>query len=474
MRIAKNDRKIDGCLTLMIEEENENLLEKKRRILEGPPLKTLLWLSWPTIIANYVNMAYNLINALWLGRLGVEEFDAPTITSTVIWIFQSVGMAYSTAGSTIISQYFGGGELRKSIKSSGFTLSFLLILSIFITIPAYLITPNIVSLMNTPQNVYSYAVSYMRISLLGTPLVFLSFALTSIMNSYGDTRTPTKINIAGILLNMFLDPLFIFGLFGFPRMGVSGAAITSNIARGFQVIGLSLAIRNGKLGVSISKKDMTLDRYIFKLINKVGLPLAVQNVVINLAFSIMMTIVAYFGDAAVAAYGVTLRLLDIVQSFTWGVNRGLSIMIAQALGAGNKERAKIIANIAHKFIFTVLLIGATIISVFRAELLRAFINNDNVVSVGSSLMIAFASSLPFLGLFFTSSALATGSGKTLSFTILSIIRLYVFRIGLSILFGFITGLGMIGVWIAISLSNLYAGIGGYLWARKGTWLSKTV
>jgi len=448
--------------------------ERKRKILEGPPLRTLLWLSWPTVIANYVNMAYNLINALWLGRLGVDEFDAPTITSTVIWMFQSIGMAYSTAGSTIISQYFGGGEMRRSVKSSGFTVFFLLFLSIFITVPAYLATPALVSLLNTPQSVYPYAVSYMKISMLGTPLVFLSFAFTSVMNSYGDTRTPTKINIAGILLNMILDPLLIFGLFGLPRMEVTGAAITSNIARAFQAVGLYVMISRGSLGISIPKEDVSFDAYIFKLVNKVGLPLAVQNVVINLAFSIMMSIVAYFGDAPVAAYGVTLRLLDIVQSFTWGLNRGLSIMVAQALGAGMKERAKRVAEIAHKFVFTVLLIGAALILIFRAELIRAFINDDSVVSVGSSLMIAFASSLPFLGLFFTSSALATGSGKTLNFTILSIVRLYVFRIGLSVLLGFLLGMGMIGVWIAISLSNLYAGIGGYLWARKGTWLSKAV
>lgn len=458
----------------MKDEGASGLQEKRERILEGPPLKTLLWLSWPTVIANYVNMAYNLINALWLGRLGVEEFDAPTITSTVIWMFQSIGMAYSTAGSTIISQYFGGGEINKSVKAAGFTLFFLLILSIGITLPVYFATTAIVSLMNTPQNVYPYAVSYMKISILGTPLVFLSFALTSIMNSYGDTRTPTKINIAGIILNMILDPLLIFGLFGLPRMEVKGAAITSNIARGFQAVALFSAMRKGRTGISISKQDLSFDNYMFKLINKIGLPLAVQNVVINLAFSIMMTIVSYFGDAAVAAYGVTLRLLDIVQSFTWGINRGLSIMVAQALGAGRLQRAKEVASATHKFIFLVLLFGAAAISIFRAQLIRAFINDDSVVAVGSSLMIAFAASLPFLGLFFTSSALATGSGKTLSFTILSIVRLYVFRIGLSILLGFITGLGMIGVWIAISLSNLYAGVGGYLWAKKGTWLSKAV
>jgi Na+-driven multidrug efflux pump len=149
-------------------------------------------------------------------------------------------------------------------------------------------------------------------------------------------------------------------------------------------------------------------------------------------------------------------------------------MVAQALGAGRMDRAKSIASLSHRFVFAILSVGALLISIFRAQLIRAFINDDAVVAVGSSLMIAFAASLPFLGLFFTSSALATGSGKTLSFTILSIVRLYVFRIGLSLLLSFVTGLGMLGVWAAISLSNLYAGIGGYLWARKGSWLSKAV
>lgn len=458
-----------------MEGSSKGVEKNRERILNGRILPVLLWLSWPAIISNYVNMSYNLINAIWLGRLGVAEFGAPTLTSPLIWLLQSIGMAYATAGTTVISQYFGAGDIEQSRRSTGRLISFLMLLSAVVTVPGYLFTPKLVELLNAPVSIYKFAVKYMEISMLGTPLVFLSFALISAFNAYGDTRTPVKFNIASIVLNILLDPIMIFGLLGFPSLGVVGAAVTSNIARAFLAFGLLwYYLKKADKRVVAKKEDLILEKAWLSILNKIGLPLVVQNVTVNAAFSFMMGIVAYFGDAAVAAYGISLRVLDIIQSFTWGINRGVNIMIAQSLGAGKKERAEEVASISHKFIFAVLLIGSVIIATIREQIITLFVNDADVIAIGSQLLLYFASTLPFLGLFFVSSALATGSGRTLYFTIISIVRLYVFRIGLSLLFGFYLSFGASGVWLAIALSNLYAGLGGYVWARRGDWLKGPV
>ncbi len=358
-------------------------------------------------------------------------------------------------------------------KSAGQLVAFTFILSSILSIPAFILSPYLLTAIHAPSDIYPLALSYIRIIFLSVPLVFMGFAFNTIANSLGDTRTPTILNIVSSVVNMIIDPIFIFGYLGFPVLGVKGAAIATTLSRAIISFSGLYLLFHGYKDIKLTLDDLKLEKWWLSLVTRIGTPLAIQMSSNSLGFTIMMGIVSYFGSIAVAAYGVAIRILDVLQAFTWGVNRATSIMIGQNLGANYRDRAKRIAFIAQASIFIILSIGGILI-IFRNVLVTIFVNDPSVINEGAILLSYFAIAMPFLGLFFTSSAIVNGSGHTHVFTLISILRLWVFRIGLGYIQGFQMGYGTIGIWIAISLSNILAEAIAFLWVKTDSWLKKVV
>ena len=446
----------------------------RTKILNGPAVKTIFWLAWPIVLANLVNISYNLVDAFWLGKLGREAFGAPTVSWPLIMLFYSLGMGYATAGISIISQYFGAGEFRLASKSAGQLVASILSLGLTLSILGYALSPSVLELMGVPKDIYPLAVSYIRTIFLGVPLVFLGYAFITIANAAGDTRTPTWLNITSALTNIVLDPLFIFGYLGLPKLGVVGAAVATVISRSILSIAGGYFLIKGFRGIKLSISDLRIEGWWVKKIFKIGTPLTLQQSSNALGFTVMTSLVSRFGSVAVAAYGAVIRVVDIMQAFTWGISRATSIMVGQNIGAENYDRAKKVAYISSAITATILSIGALGIWLAREWVISVFISDVAVVAEGAKLISAITPSLPFFALFFVAGAVAGGSGHTSFFAFLSILRLWVLRIGLSYVLALNLGLGVWGIWLAMSISNVVSGSLSLAWLAKGNWLRRVI
>ena len=453
---------------------NGDIYRIRTKILEQPITKTLFWLAWPMIIANLVNMSYNLIDAFWLGKLGKEAFGAPTVSWPLIMLFYSIGMGYSFAGISLIAQYTGAGKLDKASRSAGNMLFFMFITAITISVIGYTFSPTILALMNIPSDVIGKATNYIRIIFIGIPFTFIGFAFIAIANSLGDTRTPTIINIISSTINLILDPILIFGLFSLPALGVVGAALATIFSRSLiSIIGVYLLARGYK-GIKLGLKDLVIEKWWLKKIFHIGTPMVLQQTANSLGFVIMTSIVSFFGSTAIAAYGVAIRIIDVMQAFTWGLQRATSIMVGQNIGAQQYHRAKKIAFKSMIIILSFLTIGSIIIYLTRDLTVGVFIAEKDVIIEGTRLLSIFVWSIPFFGLFFIANGVAAGSGHTWFMSMLGIIRLWVFRIGFSYFLAFILGMGVVGVWIAMTLSNVVAGLIAIIWLLRGTWARRVI
>jgi len=188
----------------------------------------------------------------------------------------------------------------------------------------------------------------------------------------------------------------------------------------------------------------------------------------------MTSLVSRFGSVAVAAYGAVIRVIDIMQAFTWGISRATSIMVGQNIGAENYGRAKKVAYVSSAITATILSIGALGIWLAREWVISVFISDVAVVAEGAKLISAITPSLPFFALFFVTGAVAGGSGHTSFFAFLSIFRLWVLRIGLSYVLALNLGLGVWGIWLAMSISNVVSGSLSLAWLAKGSWLKRVI
>ncbi len=439
-------------------------------MLRGKPLSVLLWLAWPAMIAGYVTISYNFIDSLWLGRLGKLAFSAPTVSWPLVYLLVAIGSGYIAGGLSIISQYNGAGKFEKTRESAGSLFTLSLLLSFLLAYPPAFFANRLLEFMGVPSDVLPFATVYLRVVLLATPLAYIGISFTMIAHAIGDTRTPTWINASSSIMNMILDPLLIFGLLGFPKLGVLGAALATAISRGYTAVVAVLLLFHFYDKLRLDWSHLGIKREMIYRMNKVGIPLAIQRASNNLGMVILVSIISSFHAVAIAAYGIGIRVIELFQGFSNGMSRATSILVGNNIGAGERERAYNIVMIAYKFVLAVFVFGATAIISERYDIASLFIKETSVVNEGGAALLLFSLSLPFYGIYYVSSGVASGSGHTKVMTLISIIRLWVLRILLAFILAYIVGLGSMGVWAAISISNIGAGVMSLVWVKRKRWL----
>jgi putative MATE family efflux protein len=449
-------------------------IRTRERILNGPILKTMVLLAWPVMVTSALQALYNLVDAFWLGRLSTAAVAAPGMAWPILFFFMSFAGGFQAAGSTFVAQHFGAGDRRGAEESAGQLLGFLWILSVILGALGYGLAPTVLRLIRAPEEVFPYALTYLRIECMGLPIMFVAQAFGGFMVGLGQTRFLMYINASSLLLNAVLDPVFIFGWGPIPAWGVAGAAWATVLSRAVvAAVGLGILF-SGKRGLRLSLRDLwpRLSRVLPIL--RVGLPNVLDQASTSFGFVVMMGLVAGFGTTVVAAYTVGNRIINLINVVSWGAGSALVAMIGQNLGAENYERAAQVARrgITATFLALVGLYGVTLL--LRRPMFAMFVPDPNVIQEGVWYIAIFGISIPFFGLFDASAAVFRGAGHTVPPMIMAIVRLWGLRVFLAWLFGYQLGFGTTGMWVGMTLSNVLAGIALVLWLRRGTWKRRVV
>jgi putative MATE family efflux protein len=449
-------------------------IRTRERILNGPILKTMVLLAWPVMVTSALQALYNLVDAFWLGRLSTAAVAAPGMAWPILFFFMSFAGGFQAAGSTFVAQHFGACDRRGAEESAGQVLGFLWILSVILGALGYGLAPTVLRLIRAPEEVFPYALTYLRIECMGLPIMFVAQAFGGFMVGLGQTRFLMYINASSLLLNAVLDPVFIFGWGPIPAWGVAGAAWATVLSRAVvAAVGLGILF-SGKRGLRLSVRDLwpRLSRVLPIL--RVGLPNVLDQASTSFGFVVMMGLVAGFGTTVVAAYTVGNRIINLINVVSWGAGSALVAMIGQNLGAENYERAAQVARrgITATFLALVGLYGVTLL--LRRPMFAMFVSDPNVIQEGVWYIAIFGISIPFFGLFDASAAVFRGAGHTVPPMIMAIVRLWGLRVFLAWLFGYQLGFGTTGMWVGMTLSNVLAGIALVLWLRRGTWKRRVV
>ncbi|MEJ2053940.1 MAG: MATE family efflux transporter, partial [Calditrichaceae bacterium] len=189
-------------------------MNSKLDLTEGPILKSLISLTVPIILANLLQTAYQLTDTFWVGRLGTDAVAAVSISFPIIFLTISLGSGLTVAGTIFVAQFKGKKDQQAVDHITSQTLFMVVIISSILAVIGYILTPAIIRLMGTESKVYAGAVSYLKISFIGMVFTFTYMAFQSLMRGVGDVKTPMYIVLGTVLLNLALDPLFIFG-YGF-------------------------------------------------------------------------------------------------------------------------------------------------------------------------------------------------------------------------------------------------------------------
>lgn len=450
-------------------------MNRTKSLTEGPILNTIITLAIPIIFANILQTAYQLTDTFWVGRLGTEAIAAVSISFPIIFLIISLGAGIAIAGTILVAQYKGKQEQKAVNHITLQTLMMVIIISIILATIGYFLSPFFIKIMGAEPSVYASAVSYLKVSFIGMVFVFTYMVFQSLMRGVGDVKTPVYIVLGTVLLNLFLDPLFIFGYGIVPGYGVAGAAIATIFTQALAaVIGIFILI-NGKFQIQLNLRDIKPDFPLIKKMFWLGLPASIEQSTRALGMTIMTILVASFGTLALAAYGIGGRILSFIIIPAMGLSMATSTLVGQNMGAGNIDRVDQIIKYSMRAGFIVLTIVGIFAFIFAQYLATFFIPGELETIASSALFIKImALSFGFVGIQMAINGAFRGSGNTMLSMVLSIISLWVLRFPLAYILSKHTALLEVGIWIAFPVGNIIAVIIAYSWFKKGSWKERKV
>lgn len=431
-------------------------------------------MAWPAMVSSFLHNIYNLVDAFWLGKLGMTALVAPTVTMHVVFLGIALAMGLGGGGMTLVSQYKGAGDHRNLGRAAGQTLTLLLSASLVLAAAGLVFMRPILLLMHTPADAMTETMDYMLWILVGMPFLFAFFVYQSIHTGLGDTMSPLRVNLIAVTVNLVLDPLLIFGYGPFPAWGVAGAAIATSFSYAVGcAFGFSRMLR-GQSGFRLHLSDMRVDADMLRRIVKVGLPMSVGQTTTALGFTLLLGVVNTFGSAVTAAFGVGNRIIMMTMIPVFGLAQANAAAVGQNLGADRPDRASTSVKASAGLIASILLPITTATFFLGAGISRLFVNDPEVAQYGHDLFRITSPSVFAFGFIMVLLGAFQGAGHTVPIMVLNVSRLWLLRIPASYILAITLGLGPIGLWWGMFISNTATAVAAALWFSTGSWKRKVI
>lgn len=444
------------------------------KVVSGPILRTLLWLGIPLLLSHLIFVAYHVLDAYWLSLYGEVTVAVPRQVWPVIMLFQALLNALTAACMSIVSQYIGSKNFREASLSASrfFTVAFIIgaaQCTLLLSLRGYIFT----LVISTPPEIFEDMMKYSAVISFDVFFNCISFTYLTLLQSVGDTRRPALINGIAVGINTILDPLLVLGIGPFPRLGVVGASLTDVLGKIISIIGLTYIIRKSYPELKVRfTRDINLEWV--RLVLRIGLPIMAFGLTNGFAFLAQLRIINLLGIVAATAYSIGFVIMDIVDGALWGLSGANSIMVGQNLGAGNSARAREVSYKTALFLFILVAIGSALVYPIRVNLVEVFAQDPKIIAEAELFLRTLLPTLPFFGIFMIAMSTGRGSGHTTFPTLIGILRLWAIRVGLGYFLAFSMGMGTLGAWLAISLSNIVGGVIAIAWIKYGRWAKAVI
>jgi len=408
------------------------------------------------------HFSFNLIDSIWVGRLiGPAALAAVSTAGFYIWVALSLGEMVEIGLIAVAARRHGEGNAERAARAAAAAVAYALVAGLVVSVVGWGVMGAMFRAMKVPPEVSMLGHAYLSTWLLGAPLVFGFFAMEATFRAAGDTRTPFLMLAASVCVSILLDPLLIMGLGPFPRLGVEGAALASVMVRGGGFfLGLVIALRRGLLRISAP------DWRALPTILRIGAPLSLAGVLLSVIYMWLTRFTSRFGTAALAALGVGHKMEGLGFIAISGFALAAGALVGQNLGAGQEARAREAVRLTVSYCLVVTVTTATAFLLIPGRLVSLFTRDSQVIADGVLYLrvIAFAQIGQSFELILEG-ALA-GAGYTFWPQVVST-TLTGLRIPLAAWWS--RGFGLLGIWLALSVTAISRGIAMILFWKAGRW-----
>lgn len=443
-----------------------------RDLTQGPIAHTLLVFSLPILAGNVLQSLNGSVNAMWVGKyLGEAALTATANANNIMFLLIGLVFGVGMAATILIAQSMGAKNLTQARTVMGSSATFFGAASVVIAVVGYPLSRHILQWLGTPEVALHLAESYLRVIFLAMPLLYLFAFVSAILRGAGDTRTPFIFLLLVVVLDVILNPVLIFGLGPFPRMGITGAALATLVSNAISFVAMLLWLHWRKHPLWIGRHELHFfvpQAVIVKALVVKGLPMGAQMVMISLAMLTVMTMVNSYGVETSSAYGAALQLWTYVQMPAMAIGAACSTMAAQNVGAGQWPRVKGTAKAG--VLCNVLMTGtltALIIALDR-QVLGLFLPEDSAALASARHLnhIAVGSFL-FFGVTFVLSGVVRSTGAVVPPLIILGLALWGVRVPVAKLLQ--PWLGVDAIWWSFPASSICAMLMSIAYYRWGHW-----
>ena len=379
----------------------------------------------PASVGTFFQTMYNIVDTYFAGKISPEALSALAKSFPIYFIIIATGIGLGVASTALMANSIGEGKKNDASFYLAQSITFSIFLSIFITLIGLNVSSPILKLMGSNEENVILTLKYLNIIFLGSIIIFIQFAINSSLNAQGDTKSYRNVLIFSFFLNIFLNPLFIFGYGIIPAMGISGIALSTILSQLLGTIYLFYKVYKTEL-----KEFLYLSCFIPKsklIINlsKQALPVTIGMVTISVGVFIILYFVGGFGEYALAGYGTAIRFEQILLLPILGLNTAVLSIAGQNFGAKNYKRVK---ETYYKAIFYgsgFMVFGGIVILISSDFIVGFFTNNIEVIDFGSKYLKIAALMGPVYPIFFITSALIQALKKAIFTMYINLLRMII-------------------------------------------------
>lgn len=448
--------------------------QKQNKMADTPMLKLIFTMSLPAILSMFIQSLYNIVDSLFVARIGEEALNALSLAFPIQMLMIAMAVGTGIGVNSLIARSLGEKDTEKASETAKQGVLLAVGSWIIFAIFGLLATRRFFEFSSDNETVINMGTTYITIVTVCSLGLFMQIIIEKIFQGTGNMILPMITQIIGAVINIILDPILIFGLFGLPKLGVMGAALATVIGQWVAMLICIILLKKENKVLKIKVKAFKIKVKIIKDIYKVGLPSIIMQSIMSVVVIVLNQILISFSEAAVSVLGIYFKVQSFIFMPVFGLNQGALPVMGYSYGARNKERLLSCVKIAGTIAVAIMLLGTVLFNVFAHQIIGVFQPTEEMVQIGILALRIISIGFGFAGVSIIISTFFQAIGDGVNSLIISIVR----QVGVLLPAAWVLSklFGVVGVWLAFPIAEAIAVVGSigmliYQYKKKIRYLS---